>query len=305
MNFPRWASPSHPIARRETAAWRKTLRKWGWLAAPVILFVIVTSSCSLIGNLPLLALIQNQSPQEMIFVGFFFAQSIAQTIWNLNSAVQWLVDVAVGLGMTVTIARERETQNWELLRLTPVSVNEILLAKTTAILRQFRWPILLTTLVNTLGLPLLGAVVIAFTLLLNTLEPGLVPQDTQIATIVVVILSLFPALFLLWLNTLLNIVYNCSIGLAVSCSARTQANAVAFSLVTHFVLNTFILTPAFMIILIIAGAFGGLTGLLANSPLLAIILIIVIFAILFFAFRIAVIVAAVLYTRYQLQRLSE
>lgn len=304
MKLPSWASPSHPIAHREAAAWRKTLRKWGWLAIPMILLTLISSACSLAGNLPLLLQV-GLSAENLILAGVFLAQSVAQTIWNLNNTAAWIVDVAIGLGMTITIARERETQNWDLLRLAPISVNEILLAKTTAILRQFRWPILLTTLVNTLGLPLLGAVIIAFMLLLNMVEPGLIPQNTQITAIVVVALSLFPALLFMWLNTLLNIAYNCSIGLAVSCSARTQANAVAFSLVTHFVLNTFILTPAFLIFLITAGAFGGLAGLLADSPLLAVLLIIAIFAILFLAFRIATIVVAVLYMRRRLQRLAE
>ncbi len=304
MKLPAWVSPAHPIARREAAAWRKTLRKWGWLAIPVILLTLISSACGLIGNLPLLLQV-GQSTESLVLTGVFLTQSLVQTIWNLNNTVAWIVDIAIGLGMTITIARERETQNWDLLRLAPVSVNEILLAKTTAILRQFRWPILLTILLNTLGFPLLGAVVIGFMLLLNTVEPGLIPQSTQITAIVVVILSLFPTWLFLWLNTLLNIAYNCSIGLAVSCSARTQANAVAFSLVTHFVLNTFILTPAFLIIFIIAGAFGGLAGLLADSPLLAIILIAAVFAILFLAFRIAAIIVAVLYTRHRLQRLAE
>jgi|CXWL01.1.fsa_nt_gi hypothetical protein len=304
MKLPPWASPAHPIARREAAAWRKTLRKWGWLVIPVILLALISSACSLISNLPLLLQV-GLSAENLILAGVFLTQSLAQTIWNLNNTVAWIVDLAIGLGMTITIARERETQNWDLLRLTPVSVNEILLAKTTAILRQFRWPILLTTLVNTLGLPLLGAVAIGFMLLLNMVEPGLIPQNTQITAIVVVALSLFPTLLFMWLNTLLNIAYNCSIGLAVSCSARTQANAVAFSLVTHFVLNTFILTPAFLIFLITAGAFGGLAGLLADSPLLAVILIVAIFTILFLAFRIAAIVAAVLYMRRRLQRLAQ
>ena len=304
MKLPPWASPAHPIARREAAAWRKTLRKWGWLVIPVILLALISSACSLISNLPLLLQV-GLSAENLILAGVFLTQSLAQTIWNLNNTVAWIVDLAIGLGMTITIARERETQNWDLLRLTPVSVNEILLAKTTAILRQFRWPILLTTLVNTLGLPLLGAVAIGFMLLLNMVEPGLIPQNTRITAIVVVALSLFPTLLFMWLNTLLNIAYNCSIGLAVSCSARTQANAVAFSLVTHFVLNTFILTPAFLIFLITAGAFGGLAGLLADSPLLAVILIVAIFTILFLAFRIAAIVAAVLYMRRRLQRLAQ
>jgi hypothetical protein len=304
MKFPAWASPAHPIARRETAAWRKTLRKWGWLAIPMILLTLISSACSLIGNLPLLLEV-GHSAENLLLAGVFLTQSVAQAIWNLNNTVAWIVDVAVGLGMTITIARERETQNWDLLCLTPVSVNEILLAKTTAILRQFRWPILLTTLVNTLGLPLLGGAVVAFLLLLNTVEPGLVPQNTQITTIAVVILSLIPALLFLWLNTILNIAYNCSIGLAVSCSARTQANAVAFSLVTHFVLNTFVLMPAFFIIFITAGAFGGLAGLLADSLLLAVVLIAAIFGLLFLAFRIAAVVVSILYMRRRLHRLAE
>lgn len=308
MKLPIWATLEHPIVRHEQLSWRRFLRRWWWLALLPIAFTLLTSVCSLVGNLPIIfqTTLTNNAPAEFRLIAvLLIAQTIIQTIWNINGSVQWVVSLAIGFGSAIAIARERESQNWALLRLTPMPATEIVLAKAVAIVRQFIWPLIITTAINIVGLALLTLGLVGGAVFLGQVTPELFNTGIPFWVSVIALLSLLPAIILMIMSTILDTIYNTSLGLLASAWANTRANAIAYAIVLQFVLNTFIYLPVFFLVIITAGAFGGLTAALTQSPLVAVIVLIGVAVVLFFFFRVAVVILAAAATRYQIQRLIE
>jgi hypothetical protein len=307
MTPPAWIDAKHPIARYEESSWRKFLRRWWWLAMLPILFTIVSSGCSLVGNVPVfvqMAVAANDPSLTWVAAGTV-VQTILTALWNINSSVQWVVSVAIGFGAAITIARERESQNWALLRLTPLPPTEIVLAKAVAIVRQFLWPIVITTAVNIVGVALVALGVAGGAVILGQAVPELRSTDIPLWIGIIALLSLAPAVLLMLINTILDILYNTSLGLLASSWATTRANAVAYAIILHFVVNTFVYLPIFFLIIIAAGLSGMLAANISQSPVLAIVALIVIAVVLLFFFRIVIVILSVIVTRHQILRLVE
>jgi hypothetical protein len=307
MVLPTWATPQHPIGQHEGAMWRSFLRRWWWLGMLPIAFALITGLCGVTGNLPIFiqATVLSNSSELLFFAGFAIVQTLVQSVWNLNASVQWVVGVAVALGSAVTIARERETKNWELLRLTPIPVGEIALAKVVAILRPFLWPILITTAINLIGTLLLGGVLIAGVLALNTIDPTIFTFDLQIAVIAIIV-GIIPILMIfIAVNTVLDLAYNTAIGLLASCWATTRANAIALSLVMHFILSIFIMGPLYFLLFIGSSLLAGFLTTITFAPFFIIAGLILGAGLLYIVFRVGMVVAAGFAARHQLQRLTE
>jgi hypothetical protein len=107
------------------------------------------------------------------------------------------------------------------------------------------------------------------------------------------------------INTVLDLAYNIAIGLLASCWASTRANAIAYSLVMHFVINLFVLAPLIFLIIIGFSLFGGLLTVITFSPLFIIAALILGAGGAYIVFRAGMVALAGLAARYQLQRLSE
>lgn len=307
LKLPAWTDAQHPIGRHERVVWRKFLSRWWWLAIIPIGFVLMSALCSLTGNLPLfiqLAATPN-TPEMGVFAGAMIVQTLFQTVWNLNTTIQWIIGVAIGFGCAVTIARERETKNWELLCLTPMTAGEIALAKTYTIVRQFVWPILITTVINVLMIFLFAAAIVVGVLVVNAAAPNTLPNGVpQIAIALTLLITPLVLLFIL-VNTILDVLSGSAVGLAASCWSKTRANAVALTIVINFILNIFILIPIYFVMFIGIALAGGMFNLLGISPITSIALVILLIAALFVGFRVATVAAAVFAARYQLNRLTE
>ncbi len=135
----------------------------------------------------------------------------------------WLGVLATNRAMA-SIARERETQNWELLRLTPFDVREIMAAKVAAVVYWLRWPIALVLVLRLLG-------VVA----------GLADVSSSIGVPGFLAGMLFLIIFCGEL--IVSVLYNCAVGLLASAFARTTAAANAVVYPLHFGLLLFIFIP--------------------------------------------------------------
>src|SRR5512134_3785087 len=115
LKMPAWAGAQHPIVRHELLLWRRFLSRWWWLAFIPIGFVLLTALCGVTSNLPIFIQLATvpATPELGLVAGGFIVQSLYQSLWNLNTTVQWVIGVAIGFGSAITIARERENRNWE------------------------------------------------------------------------------------------------------------------------------------------------------------------------------------------------
>ena len=310
LKLPAWTDAQHPIGRYERLIWRKFLGRWWWLAALPIAFVLLTTLCSLASNLPVFIQLtvvptSSASPELGLIAIGLIVQTLFQSVWNINTTIQWVIGVAIGFGSAVTIARERETKNWELLCLTPMTAGEIALAKTYTIVRQFLWPLVITTIVN-IGLTLLLALVIlAGLLLFNSASPGELPSAVINIIIALTLIATPVILSFLLLNSVLDVLNSLAVGLAASCWSKTRANAVALTIIANFILNIFILIPIYFVLFIGVAFIGGLITFLGISPVTGIVVMALVMAGLYVVFRAGTTVAAIAAARYQLNRLTE
>ncbi len=153
-----------------------------------------------------------------------FRPALTFGLWGWGGFLSmWLGVLATSRAMSL-IARERETQNWELLRLTAFDVREIMAAKVAAVLYWLRWPIALVLVLRLLS-------VVA----------GLADVSSSIGVSGLIAGMLFIAIFCFEL--IVSILYNCAVGLLASAFSRTiaAANAVVYPL--HFSLLLFIFVP--------------------------------------------------------------
>ncbi|MBM4422756.1 MAG: hypothetical protein FJ030_05120 [Chloroflexi bacterium] len=145
------------------------------------------------------------------------------TVWGWEGWLSLWMGIVVTTRTALLIARERESQNWPLLRVTPFDSADILKAKAGAALYWVRWPII--------QLLFLRAACVAIAV---ANSPDITPTQTALA-------AAFALLFCAEL--FVSAVYNCSVGLTASAFAKTSAvaNAAAYSL--HIALFLFIFLP--------------------------------------------------------------
>ncbi len=212
---PAWFSANHPLVQREVRQWRKQLRQL-WFT-----FLILPCACTLcLGSPSLLFSPGPRAFQQDLAQGAF----LAAWGWEILLSV-WLTVVTTTRAIAL-VARERETSNWPLLRLTPFDPVDIVKAKTGALIYGLRWPIALV-----LGLRLASVVVTVF---------GAV-QTQQLTLVETGLASLF--LFIFCAELLVNVGYNCAVGLLASTLTRTTAAANALVYPLHFALFLFIFLP--------------------------------------------------------------
>jgi len=238
MSLPAWASASHPIARREQTLWGRALRPWRWVWIPLALLPLCCSAVCALSALPV-ALTENTAETWLFALGLVLFIGV----WGLQGFLGFGLNLFLSIGASTLIARERETQNWPMLRITTLHVPEIVGAKIAALLRQSRWPI--------------GAVLAArlFAAAITTLYAGgalyVFARAPEIAADTAALTGLWvsfgasaialTAYFIVEL--IAGVFYNCGVGLLASCFSRATGAAVGITFVLHFVLWFLVLTP--------------------------------------------------------------
>ncbi|HKZ68868.1 MAG TPA: hypothetical protein VJ020_02250 [Anaerolineales bacterium] len=235
MKPPAWTSANHPVARRELKQWFKHRRSLRWLW---LLFILppLCGPASLVTTL--LAVYNLSAPIEDIppeALGFSISGAFVLGLWGLQAFLGWGVGLFAAIGTATTVAHERETLNWPLLRITTLSTAEIVLAKITALLRWLSPPVLFLA-----GLRILTVVgTLAFIYLWNK-DIFNLPKDSwgSLTAITIFFLPICVA------TTFTDLVYNASIGLFSSTLLRTSAGSLAVGFGALGLLWMFVFLPA-------------------------------------------------------------
>jgi hypothetical protein len=162
------------------------------------------------------------------------------------------------------VARERETRNWAMLRITSMPVREILHAKIAALTHLLLWPTAAVLALEFVAVLLAGLALIAGLLIAGSSAPDWSPVLDALGVNYLILGSL--PLFGLYIvaATLISLIYNCAVGLLTSTMTRTTASAVILSFVVHFGLLMLVFVPAQQVISIALQLIGG--GLTTGAP---------------------------------------
>ena len=218
---------NHPLYRRELSGWAY-LRFWrklrgGCLPLLAVGTFVVSALC---GMLTMLSVGGTSSEGWLIamsaaLVALFFTQGL----------IHWLLGLLATALTATVISAEVEAETYKLLRVTPLSAREIVLAKFGAAFRQLRDPLLFLV---ALRLLLVGGTVLTLTLSLTTVEgatPSVVLSDVPSVSPSVVLLLLdvlsVGMVGLLWLlyyllRPFLSILLFSAVGMLGSSLARTR-----------------------------------------------------------------------------------
>ncbi|MCC7360439.1 MAG: hypothetical protein IT317_13235 [Anaerolineales bacterium] len=263
LTLPAWARAAHPIVRYERRHWQAS-RTWRLVNVLLwggsLVFLLVPAACSLLFTVGFTF----QSPAEVVLglgglftLGLFIVTAILSGLNALCAGI---------LGATV-IARERESQTWPFLRLTPLTGREIALGKLMAVFYTLGRPLAIITGLRLLAL--LGGLV---TVIVAYLVSGANPYAlAELAAALQRDLAaapghVFPGLMLLGLGLLVGLVtwlaeplwgvlYNGVLGLAASTLVRSRGAAVAVLFGAQFGIALGLVAPAQQIALLATAPF--------------------------------------------------
>ncbi len=249
MSLPGWASPNHPLARRELGLWQKASRKWRWLSIPLLLFPLCCVGACGLTMIPMA--VADNSPAAWLFT---ILLPFMIGLWSFHGLATFALSLFLTIGAATLIARERETRNWQLLRLTTLSLPEIVGAKTVSLFYWLRWPILglfvLRLVVTILSVGGLAAVIY----LLLAVDPTFVaPPELQLNLGLGLGASAIISTAFFLLELLISVLYNCVVGLTASSFMRTSASAVGVAFAAHLILALFVFAPAQQIVSVFLG----------------------------------------------------
>ncbi len=236
--FPRWATTAHPIYRREAALWRKRSGRWQWLFLPFLFFPLCCAAACGLSLLPIA--LEDNSPGALAAVG---GLTLIVGLWSLHGFAAWGVSLITTIAASTVIARERETLNWALLRVTSLTSQEIVLAKIAALLNWLRWPLAALLLARLAAVAATAAGAAVLVLFAPQINPDITASMQVALWILTVAGAALLAAFLL-VELAASIIYNCAIGLLSSAFVRSTASAVALTFVLNLVLALFVFAPA-------------------------------------------------------------
>ena len=311
LQLPAWARRTHPIVQYEAGHWA---RSRGWRAARQLVwggsltFILAPAACAILFALQS----QFTSPSEAILaLGGVFAVGLAL----LTTLAVWFSNLSAGVLGATLIARERESQNWPLLRLTTLTSLDIVGGKFMALVYTLLGPLRLIT-----GLRILALLAASVTLALAFVASGLTGR--QLAALFVPLfqefsvapgqwlgLGLFGALALAWgaitwlFEPFWGLLYYGTIGLTASTLTRSRGTAIVLMVAAHFCLAFGLYAPVSQIsslLLLPLMATGTETAALA-----AVILILVIQVSLQTLLPWAVLAACALFTLRRVDSISD
>ena len=164
------ARSDHPIYQREMAGW-SYLSLWRNLrrgCMPLVaLIVVTTTGCC--GCMAYLSMASSTVPEQWLVV----AISLLFGMFFGGEAVRWLVGLLATAITSTVISSEVEADTFSLLRLTPVTTRQIVLAKFGAAFRQFRLPLVLVAIVRLAFV--IGGIVLGIVLILSSVSGTTTP----------------------------------------------------------------------------------------------------------------------------------
>lgn len=237
---PSWASPSHPIAQRERQAWQ---RRWPWQVARIgclpatVLVLLVPSACGIV-----FALQEFASDPALFLLTVFFGIGVAQFVLAAFTGLLALI------GGALTVAPERAQGNWELLRLTPFTPEQIVAAKVAALLRQLA-PLMAGVIIMRVLLAFALIVILLLFLIFDGTNgtPAsllmvlrelfvLAPSETTLGLTATLVLG--PVSAVAWLATLIwRVVQNAIVGTLASSFTRSASAAIAVAVALQYGTN--------------------------------------------------------------------
>ncbi|MEK7807942.1 MAG: hypothetical protein AAB571_02645 [Chloroflexota bacterium] len=248
--LPSWASNDHPIVQRETALWKKRSRQWSWVW---IIFLLLPLMCSGLCGLSMTPiLIEANSAGEWLFS---IGAILSVTLWMLHGFLMFGIWLLSSIGTSTVIARERETQNWSLLRITTLNIPEIVHAKVIGVLRWLSLPLALAVVLRIAmsGLLFIVAILIIFS---ATVGVGATAPQLQAVLVVASLAACVIIAIYFIIELAAAMLYNCSIGLLSSVLARTSANAIAIMFVLHFGISFFLIAPIQQVVILAVSVFS-------------------------------------------------
>lgn len=226
-----WVAPNHPIARRELYVLQRIGRRWEGAWGLVWFFIFIGP---LFGSLA-------------CGVGAFFSSILHAYdslfwlfgLWQIQILPTMALKLFASLAAAVLIARERETLNWPLLRITPFSLVNILNAKLAGL---FYW------LEDGFRLLLYGRGVLAVVTfivglaLVRQTQPALTGSPQWPVWVGGGLIAVLIAIFS-FAELIVGLLYNFAVGLCVSAFSRTSSAAIAFTFIVQIVLWAFVFMP--------------------------------------------------------------
>jgi len=197
-------------------------------------------------------LIEANSAGEWLFS---IGAILSVTLWMLHGFLMFGIWLLSSIGTSTVIARERETQNWSLLRITTLNIPEIVHAKVIGVLRWLSLPLALAVVLRIAmsGLLFIVAILIIFS---ATVGVGATAPQLQ----AVLVLASLAACVIIAIYFIIELaaamLYNCSIGLLSSVLARTSANAIAIMFVLHFGISFFLIAPIQQVVILAVSVFS-------------------------------------------------
>ena len=242
--IPSWASNDHPIVQRETALWKKRSRQWAWVWIIFLLLPLMCSGLCSLSMTPLL--IEANSAGGWLFS---IAAILSVTLWMLHGFLMFGIWLLSSIGASTVIARERETQNWSLLRITTLNIPEIVHAKVVGVLRWLSLPLALAVVLRIamVSLMFIVAILVIFSV---TIRTATITPQLQAALVVASLAACIIIAIYFIIELAAAILYNCSIGLLSSVLARTSANAIAIMFVLHFGISFFLIAPIQQVVIL-------------------------------------------------------
>jgi len=226
-----WVAPNHPIARRELHLMQRVGRQWDGAWGCVWFFVFVGP---LFGSLA-------------CGVGAFFSSIIDAYdalfwlfgLWQLQLLPTLGMKLFASLAAAVVIARERETQNWPLLRITPFSIPNILNAKLAGLYYWLEDSFRLMLYAR--GILALATFIVCAALVYQT-QPTVAAESQWLLWVGGGLTATLFAMFA-FAELIVGLLYHFAVGLCVSAYSRASGAAIAFTFLAHLVLWAFIFMP--------------------------------------------------------------
>lgn len=235
---------THPIVRREAAGW-STVGFWRGLrqgCLPIALAIVLLPA-ALCGLMSVVVAADSFVDTETIIAALFLPLMGALIGGEI---VRWVAGLLATVVASTTVSSEIEAQTYGLLRLTPLSAREIVLAKFGVAVRQLRAPMAVVIVVRLVGMvglaAVLGALIVAGIAAVPAMSstPPLPLRASPMFSADVVsfalgLLATGPAVIaaiLSWLayylvSPVLGLVLFASTGMLASTWARTRAGGVA------------------------------------------------------------------------------
>lgn len=228
--------PNHPIYQRELEGWSfiRPWRKWQRGCLPIVgivVFATIGVGCCC-GGITGLGIAEDTSDSGFLIVLISIVAGIIVGVYLAGEVIRWMAGLLATALSATAISAEIEAQTFALIRLTPIQVREIVLAKLGAIIQQLRLPIIVTTVTRTITVICATLTVIGLAVFTRvTTAPGapLIPPipGSPIINMAAGLGGLL--LLVLWigyylLQPILGVMLYSVVGLFASSLSKTRAN---------------------------------------------------------------------------------